>query len=76
MTGYITTYEPYVEDYGGNLIEWGKVQFVWAIIEDSERIGDYARPLAAMTNDTELTDALVSCTSPSYLPQLISKLHE
>lgn len=68
MTGYITTYEPYVEDYGQNLIEFQKVQTVWAIVEDSQRIKEYSVPgkygaqLLATTDDTELTKALMNCT--------------
>lgn len=66
MTGYITTYEAYVEDYDRNLIEWDKVRTVWAIVQDIERVGnssaDYNRPLVVTTDDTELTDALIKCT--------------
>jgi len=65
MTGYITTYEPYVEDYGGNLIDWEKVKTVWAVVQDSDRIGDYDRPLAATTDDAELTDAIMHCKFPA-----------
>jgi hypothetical protein len=62
MTGYITTYEAYVEDYSGDLIDWDKVRTVWAIVGDSERIGDYSRPLVVTADDVELTDALLDCT--------------
>ncbi|KAF2686659.1 hypothetical protein K458DRAFT_476462 [Lentithecium fluviatile CBS 122367] len=60
MTGYLTTYAAYVEDYKGDLIEWGKVKTVWAIVEDSVRIGNYTAPLVVTTEDTYFTNALMS----------------
>jgi hypothetical protein len=29
MTGYLTAYEPYIEDYDGNLMRWDKVRPLW-----------------------------------------------
>jgi hypothetical protein len=39
MTGYITTYEPYMEDYDHNLIEWGKVDEIVRSITGGDGIG-------------------------------------
>ncbi|KAF2250987.1 hypothetical protein BU26DRAFT_562948 [Trematosphaeria pertusa] len=62
MTGYITTYKPYVEDYEHNLIEWEKVSPIQYIIEDSHRVGNYSKPLLATDDDPDLTNAVRNYT--------------
>lgn len=62
MTGYITTYEAYVEDRDNNLIEWSKVSPVRFIIEDSYRLGNYTKPLIATDADIGFTEAVYNCT--------------
>ncbi|KAF5852028.1 hypothetical protein GGP41_000789 [Bipolaris sorokiniana] len=57
MTGYITTYELYVENRDHNLIEWGKVRRVTNIIQDADRLG-YEKPLIITETDTELRNAV------------------
>ncbi|KAF2733838.1 hypothetical protein EJ04DRAFT_438279 [Polyplosphaeria fusca] len=61
MTGYITTYEAYVEDYDKNLIELNKFKWVILAIEDSHRIGDYNKPLVATVDDPDLMDDIWQC---------------
>jgi hypothetical protein len=65
MTGYITTYESYVEDVNRNLIEWGKVGEVVYVIEDAKRLG-YENPLVATRSDSVLRQAIVECTYITY----------
>lgn len=69
MTGYITTYKPYVEDYEHNLIEWEKVSPIQYIIEDSHRVGNYSKPLLATDDDPDLTNAVRNCRYPALLPR-------
>src|SRR5690242_5197561 len=38
MTGYITTYEPYMEDYDHNLIDLEKVEEVVGMVQDATRL--------------------------------------
>ena len=62
MTGYITTYEPYVEDLERNLIDWDKISPVRYIISDSSRINEsYTSPLIATEADTRLVAAIKNC---------------
>lgn len=62
MTGYITTYEPYMEDYDRNLIEWEKVQGVVAVVHDAERLRlGYDRPLVVVEDDKEVYQAWNDC---------------
>jgi hypothetical protein len=62
MTGYIATYEPYIEDYDHNLIEWRQIKQVAHIINDAERLGSYSGPLVATTDDEKLLEAIKTCT--------------
>ncbi|KAI4650868.1 hypothetical protein J4E93_003225 [Alternaria ventricosa] len=57
MTGYITTYQPYVEDFDGNLMEWGRLKRVIYMIEDADRVGLEA-PLIVTADDQPLIDAV------------------
>ncbi|KAH6883201.1 hypothetical protein BKA58DRAFT_417013 [Alternaria rosae] len=57
MTGYITTYKPYIEDIDGNLMEWSKAKDVAYIIEDADRVGLKA-PLVVTADDQPLIDAV------------------
>ncbi|KAH6625461.1 hypothetical protein C7974DRAFT_396137 [Boeremia exigua] len=58
MTGYITTYEPYMEDYDRNLIEWNQVEEVAAIFQDANRLGlGFEKPLLLVPADEELYHA-------------------
>lgn len=62
MTGYITTYEPYLEDYDRNLIEWSKVEEVVAIVRDAERLGlGFEKPLVVVETDREVFQAWTDC---------------
>lgn len=62
MTGYITTYEPYMEDYDRNLIEWEKVEGVVAVVHDAERLRlGYDRPLVVVEDDKEVYQAWNDC---------------
>lgn len=66
MTGYITTYEPYVEDESGNLVAWTEVQEVEYVVQDSGRLGEgYPQQLVSVRRDVELADAILNCTSLS-----------
>ncbi|XP_014560565.1 hypothetical protein COCVIDRAFT_12595 [Bipolaris victoriae FI3] len=58
MTGYITTYELYVENHDHNLIEWSKVRRVTNIIQDADRLLRYDKPLIITEADTELRNAV------------------
>ncbi|KAF2123093.1 hypothetical protein BDV96DRAFT_510824 [Lophiotrema nucula] len=58
MTGYITTYEAYIEDFDKNLIEVDKFGWVLYVIEDAHRIGDYDKPLVARRDDRDLVDTI------------------
>ncbi|KAI4669570.1 uncharacterized protein J4E79_001615 [Alternaria viburni] len=57
MTGYITTYKPYIEDIDGNLMEWSKAKDVAYIIQDADRVGLKA-PLIVTADDQPLIDAI------------------
>ncbi|KAF2180974.1 hypothetical protein K469DRAFT_671987 [Zopfia rhizophila CBS 207.26] len=59
MTGYITTNEAYVEDYGEDLIELKKFQWVPYVIEDAHRIG-FSKPLVAIHEDQSLRAAIMN----------------
>lgn len=62
MTGYITTYEPYMEDYDRNLIEWEKVHVVTAIVHDVERLDlGYKSPFFIAQEDKEMYSAWFYC---------------
>ena len=61
MTGYITTYEAYIEDNEHNLIEMRKIAGVRYIIHDSARIGNYSNPLVVTVNDKSLLEAVKNC---------------
>jgi hypothetical protein len=69
MTGYITTYKPYIEDYDGNLMEWSKAKQVAYIINDADRVGLNA-PLIVTTDDEPLVDAIEHCTYTRSIPGL------
>lgn len=69
MTGYITTYELYVENHDHNLIEWGKVRRVTNIIQDADRLLRYDKPLIITEADTELRNAVKLCMSNVNSPQ-------
>jgi hypothetical protein len=60
MTGYITTYEPYMEDFDNNLIEWEQVQPVMAMVEDAQRIG-FSKPLLVIKEDEGVYEAYNNC---------------
>lgn len=62
MTGYITTYEPYIENYERNLIEWSKIRAVRYIIHDADRLGLDA-PLVVTEEDSFLKNSVHLCTS-------------
>ncbi|KAJ4351316.1 uncharacterized protein N0V89_006655 [Didymosphaeria variabile] len=77
MTGYITTYEPYVEDERRNLVAWSEVRRVEYIVQDSQRLGEnYTKPLISVAYDEELADAILNYSSHylgvSYNPILQS----
>ena len=61
LTGYIAKSEPYVQDYEGNLIAFGKVDGVRYVVHDAERIG-FDRVLVVGERDGELVDAVRKCT--------------
>ena len=62
MTGYITTYEPYMQDYDRNLIEWEKVEEVVAVVQGAERLGlGYEKPLVVIERDKEVYRAWEHC---------------
>lgn len=63
MTGYITTYEAYVENYARNLIEMDQVlpNPISYIIYDSQRIGNYTKPLVVIEQDKDLMKAVWDC---------------
>ncbi|KAL5392395.1 hypothetical protein DPSP01_000904 [Paraphaeosphaeria sporulosa] len=60
MTGYITTYEPYVMDEGRSLVPWKDVRRVEYVVRDSERVGFYGGELVSATGDDELARALAN----------------
>ncbi|KAJ4364931.1 hypothetical protein N0V95_000578 [Ascochyta clinopodiicola] len=54
MTGYITTYKPYVEDYNHNLVEWAKVDEIVRSISGADGIGFGNKDVWVTTQDEEL----------------------
>ncbi|KZM22041.1 uncharacterized protein EKO05_0007886 [Ascochyta rabiei] len=58
MTGYITTYEPYVEDYNHNLVEWGKVDEIVKSISGADGIGFDDMHVWVTSQDEELLRAV------------------
>ena len=69
MTGYITTFEPYVEDRDGNLVLWTEIREVEYMVEDSARLGDgYVQPLVAVKGDKELANAILNCEFVTKVP--------
>ena len=74
MTGYITTYEPYVEDESGNLVAWKEIRQVEYVVQDSVRLGgNYTKPLVSAAHDNDLAHAILNCklnllSSDSVLP--------
>lgn len=63
MTGYITTYETYVENYEHSLVEWYKVRGVSYIIHDASRLDKlgYSDDLVVTENDRDLEEAVDLC---------------
>ncbi|KAL6708540.1 hypothetical protein ACN47E_002521 [Coniothyrium glycines] len=57
MTGYITTFELYVENLEGNLIEWGQVRQVEFVVQDASRIG-YQGRLVITAEDESFVEAV------------------
>jgi hypothetical protein len=70
MTGYITTYEPYLEDYGRNLIKWGQVEQVVGMIEDAERI-EFEKPLLVTGSNGKLYEAFKNCKCSGLVSGLV-----
>ncbi|KAF2452090.1 hypothetical protein P171DRAFT_459867 [Karstenula rhodostoma CBS 690.94] len=60
MTGYITTYEPYVMDEGRNLVPWKEVRRIEYIVHNSSRVGDYRDNLVSVAGDDELAKAVAN----------------
>ncbi|KAJ4305806.1 hypothetical protein N0V90_001338 [Kalmusia sp. IMI 367209] len=59
MTGYITTYEPYIEDANHNLAAWSEIEPVRYVVKDSNRLGEeYTAPLVAVLSDPDLMKAI------------------
>ncbi|KAF2262950.1 hypothetical protein CC78DRAFT_618045 [Lojkania enalia] len=73
MTGYITTYEAYVEDYDKNLIEMDQFTRVNYVIEDSSRIG-FSKPLVVRIDDRELSDAVQDYIRNVSTPEILKTL--
>ena len=63
MTGYIAKSEPYLEDFGGNLIGFGKVDAVRYVVEDATRIGYDQQRLVVTESNTGLVEEVLKCTS-------------
>lgn len=74
LTGYITTYEAYIEDTSSNLIKFSEFSPVKWIVWDAERVvGNYTKPLVVSQDDSSLSKDLENCEftySPTNLPQL------
>lgn len=60
MTGYITTYELYIENYEHNLIDWSKIRLVTYVIHDADRLG-HSGPLIITEDDAALNHAVNIC---------------
>ena len=73
-TGYITTYQSYVENYNHNLIEWSQLEQIVYIFNDANILASDSGPLVATIDDRELVEAIEACTSirlpPSIYPFL------
>lgn len=67
MTGYITTYEPYVEDYEHNLIEWEKVDEIVMSISGGDGIGFEQSDVWITAQEEQLIYDLDRCKSTNYL---------
>lgn len=67
MTGYITTYEPYVEDYEHNLIEWEKVDEIVMSISGGDGIGFEQSDVWITAQEEQLIYDLDRCKSSYYL---------
>jgi hypothetical protein len=67
MTGYITTYEPYVEDYNHNLVEWNKVDEIVRSISGADGIGFSEMHIWVTSQDEELLRAVDACKSCNKL---------
>lgn len=61
MTGYISTYEPYVMDERSNLVSWKEVRHVDYIVHDSWRVGGYQVDLLSVAGDDELATSVANC---------------
>jgi hypothetical protein len=62
MTGYITTYEPYVRDESGNLVPWKEVGQVKYVVHNSSRLGgNFKNSLVVVDGDDELGNAVWNC---------------
>ncbi|KAH7385914.1 hypothetical protein BKA66DRAFT_461127 [Pyrenochaeta sp. MPI-SDFR-AT-0127] len=57
LTGYITTNEPYVQNYEKNLIEWNQIDKVIYIVNDAQRI-ERNGPLLVTTKDSGLVNSI------------------
>ncbi|KAF1849331.1 uncharacterized protein K460DRAFT_331184 [Cucurbitaria berberidis CBS 394.84] len=55
LTGYITTNEPYLQNYERNLIEWSQIERVVYVINDAGRIG-FDKPLVVTLQDSALVN--------------------
>jgi hypothetical protein len=75
MTGYITTYEAYVEDYNQNLLPLRQVlnRPIAYIIQDSYRIGNYSKPFVITRGNDELTKAVCDYALATDTSDLITK---
>lgn len=65
MTGYITTFKPYIEDINGNLVAWNETAKVIYVINDAERLADtFAKQLVVTVTDgdSEVLQAIENCT--------------
>jgi hypothetical protein len=62
MTGYIATYNPYIEDFDHNLLAWSQAKQVAYIINDAHRLDGFNGPLIATTDDAPLIHAIRNCT--------------
>ena len=67
MTGYITTYEPYVEDYEHNLIEWEKVDEIVMSISGGDGIGFEQSDVWITAQEEQLIYDLDRCKFSYYL---------
>ncbi len=63
MTGYITTFEPYLEDYRGDFLEWGRSEEVVGVVEGADRVGFGSEFVRFTAGDEELRQAVDACKS-------------